>query len=135
MTHFEFDPGTFASEAGSETGRRVWEFLNSNDSLLVLETTTFLKRPALEGLQRQLQAAFGEDIEPDRYKQMIGRMVRQILEQHGYILDRTGVKIRVGNLFVTAARYKEYPKPINPPPSAQHLKPLVDREGNYPPVK
>ena len=102
-----FNPGTYTQEFESEFGSNVWEFLKTHDSLLILETSTFLHRPALEGLQPKLLEAFDDKIREDRNKQMIGRMVRQIMECHGYSLDRTGVKIRNGDLFVTAARYRK----------------------------
>lgn len=100
-----FDAGSFSDLAGTQNGQNLWNFLNSDCPLAILKKTTFLKRPALEGLQPELIAEFGDDIRVDRWKQMTGRMVRQIMEHHGYRLDQTGVRIRVGDLFTSAARY------------------------------
>lgn len=102
---FDFDAGNFLDIADTPEGRAVWQFLNEKDSLIRLETATYLGRPALEGIQEQLLGQFGDDIRADRWKQMMGRMTRQIMEHHGYGLDQTGVRIRVGNLFTSAARY------------------------------
>ena len=102
-----FDAGTFLDMAETETGKALWIFLNDRDMFIRLETATFLGRPALEGVQPQLIAIFGDGIRGDRWKQMMGRMVRQVMERHGYSLDQTGVRIRVGDLFTTAARYKK----------------------------
>ncbi len=104
---FDFDAGSFSDLSDTPTGKALWEFLNSEKALACLDTTTYLQRPALEGLQSQLLAKFGEEIKPDRWKQMTGRMVRQIMEHRGYQLDQTGVRTRVGELFTSAARYKK----------------------------
>ena len=102
---FEFNAGSFTDISNSETAKELWEFLNSHDALLILETATYLKRPALEGLQPQLLAKFDDGIRADRWKQMMGRMVRQIMYSRGYRLDRPGVRTRVNDLFTSAARY------------------------------
>jgi len=107
MTMFNFDAGSFSDLAETTMGRNLWQFLNTDEAFVRLDTTTFLQRPALEGLQPQLLEKFGKEIKPDRWKQMAGRMVRQIMEYHGYILDQTGVRIRVGKLFTSAARYRK----------------------------
>lgn len=103
----EFNAGSFSDLSDTTLGKHLWEFLNRETSLACLETTTFLVRPALEGLQPALMKEFGERIESDRIKQMIGRMTRQLMEHKGYALDRAGVKTRVGHLFTSAARYKQ----------------------------
>lgn len=102
-----FKAGSFSDLSETAIGRHLWEFLNRDTSLACLETTTYLFRPALEGLQPALVKEFGSSIESDRIKQMIGRMTRQVMERRGYVLDRTGVKTRVGKVFTSAARYKE----------------------------
>ncbi len=104
---FSFYAGSFSNLADTSIGRELWLFLNTEEVLVRLDTTTFLKRPALEGLQPQLLEKFGKEIKPDRWKQMIGRMVRQIMERQGYILDQTGVRTRVGELFTSASRYRK----------------------------
>lgn len=103
-----FDAGTFSDLAGTEMGGNLWQYLNSPEALACLETTTYLGRPALEGLQPYLVKKFGDSIRPDRWKQVAGRMVRQILERRGYVLDQTGVRTRVGDLFTSAARYRKH---------------------------
>jgi len=100
-----FTAGSFSDIADSHLGRSLWDFLNTKESLIRLETCTFSKRPALEGLQVQLIEKFGNAIRGDRWKQLIGRMTRQVMEQHGYTLAQTGARIRVGDLFASAAKY------------------------------
>jgi hypothetical protein len=102
-----FDAGSFADVARTALGEALWRYLNSDDAWIRLETTTFLRRPAVEGIQPQLKARFGAQVEDERCRQLIGRMVRQIMERRGYVLDQTGVRTRVGGLFKAAARYRE----------------------------
>lgn len=102
---YKFQPGSFSDISSTEVGLELWSFLNSESSIIRLETATELRRPALEALQTQLVEKFGPTIKVDRWKQMTGRMVRQIMEHHGYSLDQTGVRIRDGVLFTSAARY------------------------------
>lgn len=101
-----FDSGSFSDVANTPMGKKLWQLLNSEDSRIRLETATYLGRPALEGLQRQLLAAFGEEIRSDRWKQAAGRMTKQIMEERGYSFVRSGMKVRVKELFTTAALYE-----------------------------
>jgi hypothetical protein len=103
----DFVAGSYSDIAVTPTGRALWKFLNEKATVECLEKTTYLKHPALEGLQPELLAKFGDEIRSDRWKQMIGRMTRQVMEHHGYTLDQTGVRIRVTGLFTSAARYKK----------------------------
>lgn len=100
-----FNGGSFSDVANTPTGRALWRFLNSEDALIRLETSTYLQRPALEGLQPQLIERFGDEIRPNRWKQLIGKMTRQIMEERGYSLVRAGVRTRIRDLFTSAARY------------------------------
>ena len=109
----QFVAGSFSDVFETPLGKELWAYLERETSLACLETTTFLGRPALEGLQPGLTQHFGERIESDRIKQLIGRMTRQIMESRGYVLDRPGVKTRVGHLFTKAARYKKFMRQDN----------------------
>ncbi len=107
---YQFEPGSFSDVANTETARELWHFLNLEESLIRFDTATYLSKPALQALQPELLKEFGDKIRPDRVKQMIGRMVRQIMEHHGYRLDQVGVRIPNGELFTSAARYCLEPK-------------------------
>ncbi len=102
-----FDAGSFAGLAESKIGSELWEFLNDRENIIRMETATLLKRPALEAIQSQLVERFGQEIHEDRYKQMIGRMARQVMENAGYSLDQNGVRISSKILFTSASRYKK----------------------------
>jgi len=104
----------FSETFNTQLGQEVWTFLNDRENLIRMETATYLSRPALEPLSPKLKARFGDAAFEDRMKRMTGHMVRQILEAHGYRLDRTGVRITTeGNGYTTAARYTLPNAPID----------------------
>ena len=101
-----FDAGTFRELANSALGQGLWAFLNEHDNLIRMETATYLERPAIEPLSPGLLLRFGDEVRQDRVKQMIGRMVRQILEPRGYRIDRQNVRIpEPANMFASGTRY------------------------------
>lgn len=101
-----YSPDRFGSTYETEHGEEMFAFLNEEPNIIRMETATYLSRPALEPLSPFLLERFGERIREDRIKQMLGHMVRQIMEQRGYRLDQTGVQItRDGNMFSRATRY------------------------------
>lgn len=102
---FAYSPEKFASLYASELGQRIWAFLTLPENVARLETASELSKPAVEGMVEQLLAEFREDILADRVKQMVGHMVRQILEQQGWVLDQADVKVQ-SVPFSKAARYR-----------------------------
>lgn len=113
MVFQNYKAGKFSDVADSAFGISLWKFLTSPDILLRMDTATYLRRPACEAIQDELVKEFREFEDKDnpilnRYKQMCGHMVRQIMEQRGYVLDSQRVPLRVGDLFATATRYKKY---------------------------
>ena len=104
-----YQSGTFAHLAETPEGVELWEFLNGHDQVIRLETATYLKRPALEAIQPMLMERFAKQyqdkISGDRWKQMTGNMVRQVMEHRGYKLQQKNVKTRVPDLFTRGARY------------------------------
>lgn len=100
-----YRPEKFASLYDSELGQRIWNFLTRDDNVARLETASQLSKPAVEGIEEQLLAEFREEVLADRVKQMVGHMVRQILEQRDWVLDQTDVKVQ-SVPFSKAARYR-----------------------------
>ncbi len=101
-----YRPDKFANTFKDEAGQAIWDFLNEPDNLLRMTTASYLARPAVEPLSPALLQRFGPSIKGVRLKQMIGHMVRQILEARGYQLERSTVKIaRIGNIFASGSRY------------------------------
>jgi hypothetical protein len=102
----KYDPQNFRDVFETELGAGVWEFLIRPDNVIRMETASFLERAAVEPLAPGLVAEFGPDIAQDRIKQMIGHMVRQIMEAVGYEIDRPGLRITRESLFSSGARYQ-----------------------------
>src|SRR5260221_14330585 len=82
-----YNPEKLASLSESDIGQRLWSFLTRAETIARLETASELGKPAVEGIEEQLLEEFREEALADRNKQMIGHMVRQIMEQRGWILE------------------------------------------------
>ena len=96
----------YRSTFENEDGAAIWELLTRPESIIRMETATYLSRPAIEPMSPLLVERFGSKITTDRIKQMMGHMVRQIMEQRGYRLQQGNVKITSsGNIFSRASRY------------------------------
>ncbi len=106
--YMEFITGSFSDIADTNLGKELWAFLTSHESLIMMETASYLSKPALEPLQPSLLERFGDEVKRDRVKQMLGKMVRQIMEERGYALDQVGVRLKQNSLFLSAARYKKW---------------------------
>jgi hypothetical protein len=89
-----YKPETFASLYESDVGQRLWTFLILPETIALLETTSELGKPAVEGIEEQLLEAFRDEILADRVEQMIRHIVRQIMEHRGWVLDRSEVKVQ-----------------------------------------
>ena len=103
----EYQAWKFADIAGTPLGIKLWEFLNQRDNIIRMETAVDLNKPAAEAVARVLIEEFREDVRPDRVKQMIGHMIRQIMEAHGYQLDSQNITVSQDRrLFTKATRYR-----------------------------
>src|SRR6516225_1739493 len=72
--------------------RALWAFLTRPDNIVRMETTVSLERAAVEPLSDPLIAEFGIEIDQREVKQVIGHMVKQIMESLGYETER---KLRI----------------------------------------
>jgi hypothetical protein len=106
LRHKAYVPGNFILSAREPVGEALWEFLKRPETVVRMHTATDLERAAVEPLSAGLVAEFGPEIGEDRTKQMIGHMVRQIMEATGYELDRHGLRIARNGLFTSGARYR-----------------------------
>ena len=110
----EFKPGPYTDLANTPTGGALWEFMNQQETLVILQTTTANRRPAIEGIQAQLWTQFGKEIKAKLWLKMINRMLRQVMEQHGYKREPRPMKIIDGKLFSTGTRYQSGKKSALP---------------------
>jgi hypothetical protein len=92
----------------TSNGSDLWEWLNREAIVAIMETASYLRRPAIEPLSPLLAGAFGEALHSVKVRQMIGHMTRQVLEARGYHLDRANVRIsRPGNVFHFGSAYSK----------------------------
>ena len=102
----KYNPNRFSSTFDNEGGEDIWNFLNRPENIIRMETATYLVRTAAEPLSPYLLSKFGDTIRAPRLKQMIGHMIRQIMESRGYHVDRNNVRITTtDNMFTSATRY------------------------------
>jgi hypothetical protein len=97
--------GNFSDLAELTLGKDLWEFLNRDDNIVRMETATDLGRTAAEAISKNLLEKFGDDVKVNRVKQMIGHMIRQVMENRGYQIGSQNVKVDDKRLFVKASRY------------------------------
>lgn len=103
----EYDPGNFKSLAETSLGTKLWPFLNRPDIVTRMDTATDLGNPAVAGIEEALLSEFGEELLDDRVKQMIGHMVRQVMEAEGYEIEKQNVTI-ASAVFSKGTRYRRH---------------------------
>jgi hypothetical protein len=104
----QFQVGTFTDVAGTPLAKNIWEFLKNPSTLAILEAITYVHKPAIEGIIPSLkrQPWFPGRLS-DREKMMAGAMVRQIMTELGYMIEKKGVPFRNKEIFSTSARYRK----------------------------
>ena len=100
-----YNPQQFSDLFKKKIGQDIWKCLNEHDNIIRMETASLLKRPAVEPLSEILVDEIGDDVREDRTKQMIGHMVRQIMEAREFAFHRHNIAIRFGDLFSRGSRY------------------------------
>jgi hypothetical protein len=88
----------------------LWHYLQRPETILAMEVATKLRKPAVEAIGDDMIRQFGTVVQQKRVKQMIGHMIRQIMESRGYILDAQRVPCRFDKLFSSGTRYKRDPQ-------------------------
>lgn len=100
-----YRPDKFANAFNASIGQKLWELLNRPEVIARMETASDLDQPALKPVEDILLHEFGDAILPDRMKQMTGHMVRQIMEDRGYVHDASDIKLN-SVPFYKASRYR-----------------------------
>lgn len=101
----DYQAGRFSGTANTPLGRQLWAFLNSDEMLHAMEVASDLGQPAVAGIEEALLKKFDSAVLSDRIKQMIGHMVRQIMEREGFIVDQNDVKMN-SVPFAKGTRYR-----------------------------
>ena len=107
-------------ESDTFDSNRLWSFLSSRENIIRMITATELEKPAAEAMSYRLEAFYPEKPEDGegfiQFKQVIGYMIKTIMELHGYIVEQKRVKIsshpnpdtqEVLKYFTTASRYRK----------------------------
>lgn len=100
--------------------RRLWSFLSSRENIIRMITATEMEKPAAEAMSYRLVAFYPNKPEGGddyiQFKQIIGYMIKIIMELHGYIVEQKRVKIsshpnpdtlEALKYFTTASRYRK----------------------------
>ncbi|PZQ55676.1 MAG: hypothetical protein DI570_21790 [Phenylobacterium zucineum] len=100
-----YRPDKFTSLYETALVQSLWRFMNEPATVARLETASELSKTGVEGIEEPLLREFGEEVLAERVKQMVGHMIRQVLEHRGWVLDQGDVKIQSG-AFTKASRYR-----------------------------
>ncbi len=106
LTNLTYQPQNFRDLSETEIGREIWNFMKRPQSVVQMETASFLERAAVEPLAPWLLMEFGLEVGEDRIKQMIGHMARQIMRAIGYEIERPALRITRESLFSSGACYR-----------------------------
>lgn len=101
----QYIPGPFASLSKTPLGLDLWAAVRAPEYVAALETATRLGHPAVKGVEDLLLRDFGDKVFDHRVKQMIGHMVKQIMDAAGYEIDQQKVKME-SIPFYAGTRYK-----------------------------
>lgn len=101
-----YRPDKFAKTYEHFNGADLWDWLQQDHIILMMETASYLRRPAIEAISPHLKDTFPKVLRSVSLRQMVGHMVRQILEHRGYHLHRANVRIKhANNLFNFGSAY------------------------------
>ncbi len=103
--NFKYQPrNPYKPLAKKQLGKDLWEFLKQQDNVIRMVTETYLGRPAVLGVEKQLLEKFEDKVRNDQIKQMIGDMVFQIMKECGYLAAGGDVSVKPA-LFTKATQY------------------------------
>lgn len=101
-----YRPDRFTATYAHFNGAAVWAWLHQPDILIALQTAVTLRRPAVEAISPHLRTTFAEFTNHLKFRQMVGHMVRQVMEEHGFHMHRSNVRIPAsGSLYGYGAVY------------------------------
>jgi hypothetical protein len=89
----------------------LWNCVLRPENIIRMEAVTAVGRPAVEALSGPLVSEFGREIAQSSIKQMIGHMVRQVMEALDYEVDRHHVRINRPGLFATGKTFRRPDQP------------------------
>jgi hypothetical protein len=110
LSGFRYQPDHFA--LGCPIGQgALWSFVLRPENVIRMEAVTAVERPAVEVLSGPLVSEFGREIAQPSIKQIVGHMVRQVMEALEYEIDRERVRITRPGLFATGMTFRRPGQP------------------------
>ena len=100
-----FDGAEFGAFGQSRVARSLWKFLNQRDQVVRLEVASELGHAAVDGVVIDMERKFDTSLRDKRTKQMVGAMIKRVLESRGWRVGEKGIRVRLGRRFSVAARY------------------------------
>lgn len=91
----------------TEIGKEILEILNKESSILKMIHAIKLCKPPVSLLQEDLKEILDKTVicnELDKYKQFVGRSIRDILKEYGYI-NRDKKEVKTEGHFKSGALY------------------------------
>lgn len=111
-----FTPANYLSYYKTPLGIRLWKFLIQEEVVKRMAYFADANVTPAEGIDREINLKFGKELKGlgtkkyHIYKQMIGRMIKEILVPHGYEHINRGYNVRNGEIFRLASKYKKNTK-------------------------
>lgn len=94
--------------------QRLWTFLQARVSKLRFASE--MGHPALDGVVDALEEHFEQELAEPRHRQLVGAMIRRLMHNEGYLLEKEAVRVRLGKLFTVAGFYRHVGR--DPAPSS-----------------
>jgi hypothetical protein len=101
-----YDAENFSRLFKASFAPELWEYLQRPETILAMEVASKLRKPAVEAIGDDMIRHFGTVVQQKRVKQMIGHMIRQVMESRGYVLDAQRIPTRFDKLFSSGSRYR-----------------------------
>ncbi len=89
----------------------ISEFLGDESTVRLMVAASEAGRPAVEAIGSDLLRQFGDRVRPNPVKQQIGRLVRPIMESHGFEPYKRHRQTK-STLFTAGTVYRRQPDPI-----------------------
>ena len=91
--HPPYRPDKFEKAFANLQGAALWDFLHRPETVAALQTAVVLRRPGVEAIAPSLLTKFPHQTRKLKFRQMVGHMIRQVMEENGFTLGRANVRI------------------------------------------
>jgi len=105
----EYRLGPFTRVLSSTEEKKLWDLLNKERIVLEMINVSEKGIPPVnaENLTLELSQIFPDYVKKDRFKQLVGYLVRQIMENRGYEHYKKGQKTYKNDVFVHGSTYRK----------------------------